>query len=968
MRKFLIIVALLTVLSLSLYAGTTGKMAGKVTNTDGEPVGYANVILKGTEIGGQTKDNGTYMIINIPPGTYDVVCTMVGYATTTVEGVRINIDETRTQNITLSKKAIQIGGVTVKAKEELVKATSTTTGKTLTAEAIEDIAVEDVEGIVAIQAGASQVGGELHFRGGRGNEVQYSVDGMSVSDPVDGSSALTVDSDAIKDMKVMTGGFSAEYGNAQSGIINIVTKSGSEDYTGKIELNSNHLVDEGTNKDLVRFALGGPVLGPIADNLKKKFTFYFNGSAQWDDSRYKDYYQADPNEELKYLVYGYDEYTPYDSRDDILGFDISDRNFNDYTANLKTKYKITPKSKLTFAVRGDMKKYYPYSHAWKYALQHYEKYQSESRQYIATLDQTFQDNKNLKVKASYFSKNINRNPRGVTRDDFFAKNEDVTHPGNPDKDGIEFLDYDEDGIIDEGYYDSDKWVFAISGEAEGRTINEFVTPGTMYNTFIDDQTSNLGLRSDFEWQINQIHGLKSGIEMIQHDIEKDRLFNPSVINQFRYDNYLTENGTIIDSFPDPNDSEIMIYIYDLDSRFAATKAAAGESDGYRANPLQASYYLLDKMEWEGMIVNAGLRFDYWYLGESYDILQGDGTFEEREFDEDNRSQIMVSPRLSFSHPISERSKIIFSYGYQSQFPQMQYIYTTATPEDAVLSDANIIVGNPELKPQTTITYQVGYQQQLLEDYILDVTAYFKNIYNYVSTKKVTSEEDENVFWYKYISEDYGSARGIDINVEKKLSNYTSGSASYSLAWAEGNNSAVVVQDEATNLREFPLDWDIRHKFSLNFEFRIKDDEEYYIPFTDAILPWDDFVINFLYSISSGKPYTPAIEEEGSVTQLDTNSGRYDYTDNADLKISKRFNLGEDQKIKLFTKIKNLFDKKNTVFVYPISGKPYDDGQDLSEANSDIVFEEVEHIHDLSTSNPSHKSAGRTIMFGISFHW
>jgi outer membrane receptor protein involved in Fe transport len=348
-------------------------------------------------------------------------------------------------------------------------------------------------------------------------------------------------------------------------------------------------------------------------------------------------------------------------------------------------------------------------------------------------------------------------------------------------------------------------------------------------------------------------------------------------------------------------------------------------------------------------------------------------------------QLMVSPRLGISHPISENSVVHFAYNYQNQLPEMQYVFTSTEAEDAITNqNQNIIIGNPTLEPQITATYEVGWQHQFGEDYVMDITAYYKNIYNYVSTEKVYLQDDGSLIpysevqasdnpdqydttteLYKYITQDYGSARGIDFNLSKMLSNFISGSMAYSLSWAEGNNSDTVVQDEATNLREFPLDWDTRHNFNFNFNFNIGRGEEFFIPFTDVILPLDNFKINFLYNISSGKPYTPQ-DQEGN--PLEVNSERYPHTEKADLKIVKTFNLNDNTYFKVYADIQNLFNRRNIYYVYPRTGNAYDDGVDLTETNTNYIPEARQYIHDLSTDNPSNYSSGRTLTFGMSFHW
>jgi outer membrane receptor for ferrienterochelin and colicin len=1003
---FLLIVTLL--ISTSLFAGTTGKLAGKVSDASGNAVPFANVFLKGHEIGGQTDSKGTFIIINIPPGEYTVVCQMQGFQTSEVTGVKISIDLTKIQNFNLNRKSLEIEGVKVtEAAIEMVRTDKTGSGRTITSEDVRDTAVDDLEGLIAIQSGVSITNGEMHFRGGRANEVAYTVDGMSVSDPVDGGAALTVDMDAVEVTDVQTGSFTAEYGNAQSGIVNIITKSGSEIYTGKIEGISDHLIPEinHSNDDKIKFTFGGPVLGNLAPKLKDKLTFFMNGSGIWQDGRYHEHYKNDPVEELKYLtIQNFEPNDPYSDRDDIIGFDTGNRNYNDYNANAKVKYQINSLANLTFAVRGDKGIYTPFNYGWKYAMEHYQEMETNQMQYAVTYDHTFNSKTNLKVKASYYTKEITRNPIGINLDEFFVINEanfdSLATNDMYDCTGIDYFT-DEDGLIgDESIYN-----WSIMSDGQEKYVLNFVRPGSIYGFFQDDNNSILSLRTDLEYKLNLVHGFKTGFELIKHNIQKNQVTSPWTLDRTRYDSYLANYATptywfydlsglsedekadsvntyglsqktgsedVYFSSVDPLglNEYFTVNTYNLDDYYAATKAASGYTDGYEADPIQGAFYVQDKMEWEGMIVNAGLRFDFWYLGEKYRIIRDGGIASWEDFDKKDRFQMMVSPRLGVSHPISESAVMHFAYNYQNQLPQMQYIFTTQTWEDAITSNQNVVVGTPDLEPQITVTYEVGLQKSLGEYYVMDIQAYYKNIYNYVSTREVVHEDDSNITWYEYFSEDYGSARGIDFNLERSLYGNIMGSASYSLAWANGNNSDTIIQTETTNLREFPLDWDMRHNFSLSLTFRVPKDEDFTIPFTDIETPsfiTDDFSTNFFYNIASGTPYTPTTQ---TGTSTDTNSELKPYTENANLRFTKRFWLSEKMYFKTYFLIENLFNKRNVNFVYSYTGSPYYDGADISEPNTNPEYtaEEVQYTHDLFTNNPGNVSQGRTYSFGVSFNF
>jgi hypothetical protein len=247
-----------------------------------------------------------------------------------------------------------------------------------------------------------------------------------------------------------------------------------------------------------------------------------------------------------------------------------------------------------------------------------------------------------------------------------------------------------------------------------------------------------------------------------------------------------------------------------------------------------------------------------------------------------------------------------------------------------------------------------------------MTAYYKNLYNYVSTRKVTKPGEEQIFWYEFISEDYGSARGIDIQLEKLMSNFNSWSVAYSLAWAQGNNSTTVVQDEATNLREFPLDWDVRHNLSLNYTFRIGRGEEFFVPFTDFILPLDDFSANMNWTFASGAPYTPQSEVGNSA--LDTNSKRKDFTHQANIRITKGIALPRNLSMRVFLDIENVFKTNNILTVYPKTGSPYADGADIADATTGYTYDEVAYVYSRAVRNPGFTNNFRGVTLGVTFNF
>lgn len=232
-RAFLI---LLTITQF-LFAGTAGKITGKVTDAStGEPLIGVNVIVPATGQGGATDLDGRYMILNVPPGEYDINCTMIGYTRQVIKGIRVMVDLTTTQNIEMSVSIIEGDVVTVTADRSMIQADITHAQANISAAELEALPVESFQGAVSLQAGVVvDAGGGIHIRGGRSSEVAYLIDGIPVTNSYGQNMGVGIENNAIQELQVISGTFNAEYGQAMSGIINIITKDGKLDkYTGNI--------------------------------------------------------------------------------------------------------------------------------------------------------------------------------------------------------------------------------------------------------------------------------------------------------------------------------------------------------------------------------------------------------------------------------------------------------------------------------------------------------------------------------------------------------------------------------------------------------------------------------------------------------------------------------------------------------------------------------------------------------------
>ena len=210
----------------------TGKVSGLVIDTNtGESLIGANVMLAGTTLGAATDEEGYYHILSVPPGYYDIRVNMIGYGDKTITGVRVEIDLTAVIDVDLSIEAIEGEEITVEANQKLVKVDVASSQKSISSEKISEMPVSSVAEVVGLSAGVSG----LSVRGGSYNETQFMVDGLVLNDERTSEPTIGIPLSAIQDISLQTGGFGAEYRNARSGVINVVTKEGNkEGYSGSI--------------------------------------------------------------------------------------------------------------------------------------------------------------------------------------------------------------------------------------------------------------------------------------------------------------------------------------------------------------------------------------------------------------------------------------------------------------------------------------------------------------------------------------------------------------------------------------------------------------------------------------------------------------------------------------------------------------------------------------------------------------
>ena len=412
------------------------------------------------------------------------------------------------------------------------------------------------------------------------------------------------------------------------------------------------------------------------------------------------------------------------------------------------------------------------------------------------------------------------------------------------------------------------------------------------------------------------------------------------------------------------------------------------NDIYKVYPALGSFYAQDNINFGGMILNFGMRLDYWFPGKYVDDAVNDTNVvtipddvRDRYFEDtfgwfnDRRFKARLSPRLGISHPVSDFQTLFFSYGHFSKWPKPQFVYAKLNPLNAQSSFQRF--GNPNLNPETTVAYELGLKTQFTPDDVLTVTAYYKDIFDYVSTRtaRITSARYATQRFITYVNTDYARSRGIEIEFKKRIGKWFNGFATFSYAIVTGKSSSaddgvlILRGDLDESIKEEFLSWDrpITATVSANFYA-----EPGSFGTGEGLL--DDWALYFRLFYQSGKRYSPAL-----FTGFVDESGRKDYetvrderngelADSwfyLDLNFEKYFSIGTTR-WSVFLEVSNLLDTENSAIINPVTGRAYEEGDDVPNSWNDPRYPDVQAPISAFPFNPARYLTKRNIRFGVTF--
>ena len=416
------------------------------------------------------------------------------------------------------------------------------------------------------------------------------------------------------------------------------------------------------------------------------------------------------------------------------------------------------------------------------------------------------------------------------------------------------------------------------------------------------------------------------------------------------------------------------------------------NDIYKVYPALGSLYAQDNINFSGMVLNFGLRLDYWFPGKYVDDavnnpdvvtipdeVRQDYLDETYEWFNGARFKARLSPRLGISHPVSDNQTLFFSYGHFSKWPKPQFVYAKLDPLNAQSSFQRF--GNPNLNPETTVAYELGLKTQFSSDDVFTITAYYKDIFDYISTKsaKIVSPRFATESFITYVNSDYARSRGVELEYRKRIGKWFNGVASFTYAIVTGKSSSadegvlVLQGDLNESIKEQYVPWDRPLTASLSTSFYVQRGEPLF-GLAPGIL--DDYNLYLRFFFQSGKRYTPAIftgfvDENGRAEyETDFNNRNSEIGDDwfwVDLNFEKYFQL-MDLKFSLFVEVNNLLDRQNSAIINPVTGRAYEYGDDLPASLNDPRYPDVQAPVLAYPYNPARYLTRRNIKFGVSIRF
>lgn len=951
-----ILFLLVLVAGVSVVEAQRGKLSGEIKDAQtGERLPGVAVRIDGTNLGGVSDLNGNFFVLNIPAGKYTVTASFVGYAKYIVSNVDINVDRTTELDIKLKQSTMEMEEVIVVAEKPKIIKDQTSSSSTIDDEQISAAPIEGLRGILDLTAGFQKnEKGTYSVRGSGSYEVNYQINGVdqinsATTSPgsfgvekANNSWKYDVNPIGVQQMQLISGGFSAEYGNAQAGVVKVVLKEGSPRLSGEVRVEyrppgqyhfGKYLYDPSTYE----WQRWGSLDKWMA---YKDSSFFLQDLGITSEGRYKWLYDkvkngtATPdqvaawndvlNREINWAFNTWlNNHMPGDNNP--LGvYDYRERGYARVMVGFGGPLGKNP-DKLKFFFSGEYKKN-------PTRLPTAEKDQV-FQNYILNLTWTPLSAHKFKLMLSY------QNYRGG----IWSGSDDIRWAGlafSPPSTSYKYYVLIDPIRTEQTVTQSLNYVYTIDAksffEATLTHMSEKYELPYEYLTSYSQERDRLDSLYDRQGNL-----LKAGAWWDTQYFRAPDAFSTLYYQDTRTQ-YYAANLDFTSQINQANlvKAGLRFYYWDLynngvNSRFKANAlvATTGVAEYYTAQPYNVAFYVQDKMEYEGMIANIGVRAEAYNFGADVPVdpfnivyIGTEGPENGNLNTEKSKTYFMLLPRIGLSFPIGENTAFRLQYGHFTSMP---------TFSNALSNRGNKGItgyGNPNLEPKKTIQYEFGLQQVIDDDNRIDMALYYNDRVTQIgllryaaftgtvlnSPSAYTSDNTPLFNYTTFSNNAFGATLGFEISLEKINARNWMYRLTYSISQtSEGNYGPQVIYpitsasgESRDYTGEFISGNDRTHNFRALLQYNWGTGEG---PELFGINLLENSSISFTYSVQSGTPFTYR-------TSFDlkdvVNNRRYPLESMFDLNFTKNVVLEGGYRFVIGLRVMNLFENK---WLTPVSG-------------------------------------------------
>lgn len=955
MRK-LSLVLFLVVWTGFIFAQTAGKVSGTVVDENGQPLAGANVIVVGTSFGGASDSDGNYYILQVPAGVYEVRADYIGYKSQTIGDVRVSTGLTAFLDYSLQIAAVEGESVEVIGERPLLEMSATNAVRIMDGDQIMNFASRNVDDMIQAQAGVVEHNSEIHLRGSRSDEVGYTLDGVSTkavrsfgNNYGSDHNIINAIPEALQEISVQSGGYSAELGGANAGIIQQTMRTGGRTLSGSIGFATDAIADA-LNTDKIgannfTLTLGGPLTEKIrffgayrlmnTDNFRHQ---WWSGAVINEDENGTPMpivdTKASSDQQASYVV--------------VIPDEIKGRTQTEHSLNGTLLFDYNPlilRVSGAFTNRTSRNNYDPIYNMWN-------------------MDRQAENKWNIMLgalKATYFlnsSTYLHLTLSGLDR-----KNESYD-PNFNHENLSDIFEYGDSLKV------AEKGLFTTINPANGDTIDgtwssrwdqgepinlsefSFARPGRMATGWQKGQQSNFGVKGGFASQVGT-HELKVGFDYLKWTVRNYSIgtfgirtvlsaidFNKSL--QDDLDNETATAATML------RRSGVRAYGYDEFGNIITDK----DHIDHAKTPTSISFYINDKIEKDDLVVNIGIRVDSYNMDDyvlvdpenpGYDQT-GYSVYEDQL--EASKTHTVIQPRLGLGFPISDKAVFHLQYGKFVQMPDMSAAYLSRGRLALFMGGQNYIADPAgfDLEPVVTEQFEAGFGYQFANIAAVDVTVFSKNTTGQLEVKWRTLDPNNTYgsadFSY-YENGDFTNVSGVELTAKTRRINLFQFDGSFTMTDARGTNSFqgdgaahsyINKDNEHGPTMISPLRYENKYKGTGTIDMRWADGEGGFL---------ENSGLNLYMSFNSGHAFTMysggmgqrnasigALLEDGDararVPIEPIGSSTTPWVFNFNLRAEKGFSVGGVM-LTAYAIVENLFNTKHIINVYRRTGNAYDDG-------------------------------------------